>query len=205
MTNEKLPKGSEALRWGVAAFLVFIVFSSKGILIYNEEILVALGFFGFVAFVSKSYGKDIQASLDVRGEGVKQKVAENLESNKKSQELLLNHWEAQNPVWCSYNEKRAGQAESLSNRLAASENFMLWFSSPLAGSGEGLFKASMSFATWNLLKGDFAGSSNNVNQWSNTFRQRLYGKVFEAVSKGDKRVQQDWVASSLASVGKMDL
>ena len=57
------PKTRDNLTLGIAGFLGFIVLSSKGILIYNEEILVALGFLGFVYFVSSSYGKDIKASL----------------------------------------------------------------------------------------------------------------------------------------------
>lgn len=64
-TNKKILKSEEtsgsllemtSFHKGVAAFLVFIVFSSKGILIYNEEILVGLGFTGFVYYVSKFHG-----------------------------------------------------------------------------------------------------------------------------------------------------
>lgn len=50
----------------IFAFLAFCVVSSKHIIIYNEEILVALSFFFFVLFVSYYFGKNIKESLDER-------------------------------------------------------------------------------------------------------------------------------------------
>mmetsp|Transcript_9406 Transcript_9406/g.28303 ORF Transcript_9406/g.28303 Transcript_9406/m.28303 type:complete len:125 (-) Transcript_9406:2-376(-) len=48
----------------VFAFLAFCVISSKHIIIYNEEILVALSFLFFVVFVSGYFGDTIKDSLD---------------------------------------------------------------------------------------------------------------------------------------------
>ena len=53
MTNEKL-------RPYIFGFLAFCVLSSKHIIIYNEEILVALTFFAFVYFVYRYFGQTIQ-------------------------------------------------------------------------------------------------------------------------------------------------
>ena len=53
--------------WLVMSILTFSVLSSKHIIIYNEEILVALNFFAFVWFTAHYYGQDIQTALDQRG------------------------------------------------------------------------------------------------------------------------------------------
>ena len=46
------------------AFLLFCVASSKHIIIYNEELLVAGTFFAFVVFITVYFGDTIKASLD---------------------------------------------------------------------------------------------------------------------------------------------
>lgn len=52
-------------------FLIFCVFSSKQILVYNEETLVALSFFSFLLFIFRYFGKNIKEGLNERGEGIK--------------------------------------------------------------------------------------------------------------------------------------
>ena len=54
VTQKEKDSGYNTTQILTAGFLAFIVFSSKGIIIYNEEILVGLGFLGFVFFISKS-------------------------------------------------------------------------------------------------------------------------------------------------------
>ena len=67
MSNEKL-------RPYIFAFLAFCVLSSKHIIIYNEEILVAITFFAFVYFVYRYFGQTIQESLDERSQGIRQEL-----------------------------------------------------------------------------------------------------------------------------------
>ena len=55
----------------IFGFLVFCVFSSKNIIIYNEETLVALSFFAFIFFVFRYFGDTIRQSLDERSESIK--------------------------------------------------------------------------------------------------------------------------------------
>ena len=50
----------------IFVFLAFCVISSKHIIIYNEEILVAISFLFFVLFVSFYFGDTIKESLDER-------------------------------------------------------------------------------------------------------------------------------------------
>jgi hypothetical protein len=58
------------VRMYVAAFLLWCVLSSKHILIYNEETLVALSFFLFVYLTYKYAGDSIGASMDSRGQEI---------------------------------------------------------------------------------------------------------------------------------------
>ena len=62
---------NEKIRPYIFGFLVFCVFSSKNIIIYNEETLVALSFFAFIFFVVNYFGNTIKQSLDERSEGIK--------------------------------------------------------------------------------------------------------------------------------------
>ncbi len=55
----------------IFGFLIFCVFSSKNIIIYNEETLVALSFFAFIFFVFRYFGDTLKQSLDERSESIK--------------------------------------------------------------------------------------------------------------------------------------
>ncbi len=62
---------NDKIRPYIFGFLIFCVFSSKNIIIYNEETLVALSFFAFIFFVFRYFGDTIKQSLDERSEGIK--------------------------------------------------------------------------------------------------------------------------------------
>ena len=62
---------NDKIRPYIFGFLLFCVFSSKNIIIYNEETLVALSFFAFIFFVFRYFGNTIKESLDERSEGIK--------------------------------------------------------------------------------------------------------------------------------------
>lgn len=61
-------------RFYLFVFLAFCVSSSKNILIYNEETLVASSFFLFVIFTFKYFGTTIRASLDERSDIIQQEL-----------------------------------------------------------------------------------------------------------------------------------
>jgi hypothetical protein len=73
------------VRMYVAAFLLWCVLSSKHILIYNEETLVAISFFLFVYLTYKYAGNSIGASMDSRGE----EIASELEQYLVAREAAL--------------------------------------------------------------------------------------------------------------------
>ena len=65
---------NDKLRPYIFIFLLFCVVSSKHLIIYNEEILVALSFFLFVIFVSQYFGNNIKESLDERSQAIKMEL-----------------------------------------------------------------------------------------------------------------------------------
>ena len=70
------------IRHAVYAFLLICVASTNHIIIYNEELLVALSFFLFVAFVSRYYSDSIKESLDSSSEAIRE-ICENLINSKQ--------------------------------------------------------------------------------------------------------------------------
>lgn len=62
---------NDKIRPYIFGFLIFCVFSSKNIIIYNEETLVALSFFAFIFFVFRYFGDTIKQSLDERSQTIK--------------------------------------------------------------------------------------------------------------------------------------
>jgi hypothetical protein len=61
---------NDKLRPYLFAFLAFCVLSSKHIIIYNEELLVALSFLAFILFVFHYFGNTVKESLDERRLGI---------------------------------------------------------------------------------------------------------------------------------------
>ena len=83
---------NEKLRLYLFSFLAFCVLSSKNIIIYNEETLVALSFFCFIFFVSQYFGNTITESLNERGQIIQQELQNFLTIKEQSfKELLLEH------------------------------------------------------------------------------------------------------------------
>ncbi len=62
---------NDKIRPYIFGFLIFCVFTSKNIIIYNEETLVALSFFAFIFFVFRYFGDTLKQSLDERSGGIK--------------------------------------------------------------------------------------------------------------------------------------
>jgi len=57
-----------------AGFLIFIVLSSKQLILYNEEILVAISFLLFIIFSAFSYGHTVADSFDNRSNLLKSEL-----------------------------------------------------------------------------------------------------------------------------------
>ena len=83
---------NQNLKRYLLAFLLFSVVSSKGIIIYNEEIIVALCFLSFVAFSLSYFGNVVKESLDERSSLIRFS-AENYHRLKEEalQSLLSQH------------------------------------------------------------------------------------------------------------------
>jgi phosphopantetheine adenylyltransferase len=83
---------NQKLRIYLFIFLAFCVFSSKNIIIYNEETLVALSFFCFVFFTARYFGNTITESLNERSEIIQQELQNFLNIKEQSfKELLTEH------------------------------------------------------------------------------------------------------------------
>lgn len=93
---------NEKLRLYLFIFLAFAVLSSKNILIYNEETLVALSFFCFIFFVLHYFGNTIKESLNERSLVIREELQNFVILKEKGfQELLRQH------------QKTSGLAKSL--------------------------------------------------------------------------------------------
>ena len=83
---------NDKVRLYLFGFLAFCVFSSKHIIIYNEETLVAISFFCFIFFVSRYFGNTITDSLNERSQIIQQELQNFLTIKEDSfKELLLEH------------------------------------------------------------------------------------------------------------------
>jgi hypothetical protein len=81
---------NDKLRRYLFFFLAFSVLSSKNILIYNEETLVALSFFGFVFFVLHYFGNSIKESLNERSQVIREELQNFLLLKQRSYQELWN-------------------------------------------------------------------------------------------------------------------
>lgn len=77
------------IRIALFAFLAFCVLSSKNIIIYNEETLVALSFVAFIYFVFQYLGSTVRDSLNERSDTIKIELQNFLNLKKESLEQLL--------------------------------------------------------------------------------------------------------------------
>ncbi len=83
---------NEKLRLYLFLFLAFSVSSSKNLLIYNEETLVALSFFCFLFFVLHYFGNTIRDSLNERSGVIREELQNFLLIKENShRELLHQH------------------------------------------------------------------------------------------------------------------
>ena len=76
----------------IFAFLAFCVVSSKHIIIYNEEILVALSFLFFVIFVFYYFGNNVKESLDERSKAIQSELQNFLTLKKDCLNELLKQY-----------------------------------------------------------------------------------------------------------------
>ena len=80
------------IRLSIFAFLVFSVFTSKNILIFNEETLVAIGFFSFFFFILYFFGSTFKDSLNERSQMIHDELVDFLLLKEKSlNDLLIQH------------------------------------------------------------------------------------------------------------------
>lgn len=168
--------------------LSFLVLSSKQIIVYNEEILVALTFTGFIWFVAKYYGKDIAESLDERASGIQTELERGLnlqqdflnESLKVHQNTL-----AFVDVCDTLNQFVQKDVKDLqkSREHNVGGNFQNQIHSQLV---------HLSHANVNLMPRMQA-------TWANGFR----ASVYEKVKTSKKSIHKAWIKQSVKSLKKL--
>jgi hypothetical protein len=83
---------NEKIRPYIILLLTFLVFSSKNIILYNEETLVAISFLAFVAFISHSFGNTIKDSFNERSQAIQLELQHFLSLRQDSlDQLRLEH------------------------------------------------------------------------------------------------------------------
>jgi len=85
----------ENLSLGFGALLAFFVLSSKHILIYNEETLVVLCFFGFLIFSVRMFGDSFTNSLNERSAFIAQELRASLRAKENLLRELMGEYEKQ--------------------------------------------------------------------------------------------------------------
>jgi len=71
------------------ALVAIIGLSSKGLILYNEEILVLLSFTGFIIFVVQNYGQDVVNNLDERSNSIQHELQTFLDLKEAYLESLV--------------------------------------------------------------------------------------------------------------------
>ena len=84
---------NDKIRPYIFGFLILCVFTSKNIIIYNEETLVALSFFAFIFFVFRYFGDTIKQSLDERSGTIKYELQNFLQYKADSLKQLYKEHE----------------------------------------------------------------------------------------------------------------
>ena len=69
--------------------VAIIGLSSKGLILYNEEILVLLAFTGFIIFVVQNYGQDVADNLDERSNAIQKELQTFLDLKEAYLEALV--------------------------------------------------------------------------------------------------------------------
>jgi len=82
----------ENISFFTASFLLFLVCTSKNILIFNEEILVAISFFSFVLFTYINLQESISEMFQARSDAIQAELQNYLSLKEEFlQELLVEH------------------------------------------------------------------------------------------------------------------
>nr|YP_009647104.1 ATP synthase F0 subunit beta [Chloroparvula japonica]QBX98759.1 ATP synthase F0 subunit beta [Chloroparvula japonica] len=110
-------------RWsfGLLAFVGLVAMSSKGIILYNEEILVALAFVGFVTFCVKNYSASIAESLDDRSAAIQEELQTYLTQKESYLVSLMNEHKKQVGLAMSLADLGTSSASDLTSMTAQRE------------------------------------------------------------------------------------
>jgi hypothetical protein len=103
------------VRMYVAAFLLWCVLSSKHILIYNEETLVALSFFLFVYLTYKYAGDSIGASMDSRGQEIAAELEQFLVAREEALQNLAESHKATSQLHTHIASLGSGVTQNMTN------------------------------------------------------------------------------------------
>ena len=115
------------IKHAVYALLLICVMSVNHIIIYNEELLVLLSFFLFVAFVARYFGNQIKESLEKSSEVIREICEISTNSKQQYQQQLSKEFEKSVKYKSVFRVFQAGTEKQLSNKTALTQSLRSHF------------------------------------------------------------------------------
>jgi len=172
--------------WILPGILVFLVFTSKNILIFNEETLILISFLGFLYFSYTNLSDDATAFFQARRDAIQLESENYIRLKEESlQELLTEH------------EKQIYYQEFLFDKLCS------FYEQELAGVGKAYEESFPRMSTAQIsqkLKTLLLMKQGFQEKLQQALKQGLRGAVIEKYQKSKKKYRPVFVAKAIQEI-----